>query len=125
MALITLKEYAERCGRSLVTVRQKMYRGGLKTVRKIGRQYFIDENEPYIDERVISGKYVGFHEGYAEWKEIQAQRNQEPSPEAEQEARERETKARKIERLAKRKALLDTVRELGITVDEAINLIKR
>ena len=60
MALITLKEYAERCGRSLVTVRQKMYRGGLKTVRKIGRQYFIDENEPYIDERVISGKYVGF-----------------------------------------------------------------
>lgn len=125
MALITLKEYADRCGRSLVTVRQKMYRGGFKTVRKIGRQYFIDENEPYIDERVISGKYVGFHEGYAGWKEIQAQRNQEPSPEAEQEARERETKARKTERLAKRKALLDTVRELGITVDEAINLIKR
>ena len=81
MALITLKEYADRC--------------------------------------------VGFHEGYAGWKEIQAQRNQEPSPEAEQEARERETKARKTERLAKRKALLDTVRELGITVDEAINLIKR
>lgn len=125
MALITLKEYAERCGRSLVTVRQKMYRGGFKTACKIGRQYFIDENEPYIDERVITGDYVGFHEGYAGWKKVQEQRNQEPSPEAEQEAQERETKARKTERLAKRKALLDTVRELGITVDEAINLIKR
>ena len=125
MALITVKEYAQRHNRSMVAVRQKMHRGGFKTACKIGRQYFIDENEPYIDERVITGDYVGFHEGYAGWKKVQKQRNQEPSPEAEQEAQERETKARKTERLAKRKALLDTVRELGITVDEAINLIKR
>lgn len=125
MALITLKEYAEKHGRSQITVRQKLYRGGFKTAQKIGRQYFIDENEPYIDERVISGNYVGFHEGYAGWKKAQKQRQQEQSPEAKQDARERETKAQKTERLAKRKALLDTVRELGITVDEAISLIKR
>lgn len=125
MALITLKEYAKKYGRSDATVRQKLYRGGFKTARKIGRQLFIDENEAYVDERVISGDYVGFREGYAGWKKAQKQRRQEPSPEAEQEARERETKAQKTERLAKRKALLDTVRELGITVDEAINLIKR
>ena len=125
MALITLKEYAERCGRKLVSVRQKMHRGGFKTARKIGRQYFIDEAEPYVDERIISGAYIGFHDGYAGWRKAQEQRRQEPSPEAEQAASERETKAQKSERLAKRKALLDTVRELGITVDEAINLIKR
>ena len=125
MALITLKEYAKKYGRSDATVRQKLYRGGFKTARKIGRQLFIDENEAYVDERVISGDYVGFREGYAGWKNAQRQRQQEPSPEAEQAARERETKARKTERLAKRKALLDTVRELGITVDEAITLIKK
>ena len=125
MALITLKEYAKRCGRSLVTVRQKMHRGGFKTACKLGRQYFIDEDEPYIDERVTSGDYVGFHEGYAGWKKVQEQRQQEPSPEAAQAARERETEARKTERLEKRKALLDKVRELDITVDEAISLIKR
>ena len=125
MALITLKEYAQRYGRSQATVRQKVYRGGFKSARKIGRQLFIDENEAYVDERVISGDYVGFREGYAGWKKVQKRRNQEPSPEAEQEARERETKAQKTERLAKRKALMDKVRELGITVDEAISLIKR
>lgn len=125
MALITLKEYAKKYGRSDATVRQKLYRGGFKTARKIGRQLFIDEDEAYVDERIISGEYVGFREGYAGWKKAQKQRQQEPSHEAEQEARERETNAQKTERLAKRKALLDTVRELGITVDEAINLIKR
>ena len=125
MALITLKEYAKKYGRSDATVRQKLYRGGFKTARKIGRQLFIDEDEAYVDERVISGEYVGFREGYAVWKKAQKQRQQEPSPDAEQAARERETKSRKTERLAKRKALLDKVRELGITVDEAISLIKR
>lgn len=125
MALITLKEYAKKYGRSDATVRQKVYRGGFKTARKIGRQLFIDEDEAYVDERVISGEYVGFHEGYAGWKKAQKQRQQELSPEAEQAARERETKAKKTERLAKRKVLLDKVRELGITVDEAISLIKR
>lgn len=57
---ITLKEYAERHGKELVLLRQKYYRGGFKTCEKIGRDLFIDEDEPLIDERVKSGKYIGF-----------------------------------------------------------------
>lgn len=57
MAKITLKEYALRHGRSPATVRQKAYRGGFTTVEKIGRDLWIDEDEPYNDERVTSGKY--------------------------------------------------------------------
>lgn len=57
MAKITLKEYAARHNKSLATVRQKAYRGGFETVEKIGRDLWIDENEPYHDERVTSGKY--------------------------------------------------------------------
>ena len=34
-------------------------RGGFLTARKIGRQWFIDENEPYSDLRVKSGRYIG------------------------------------------------------------------
>lgn len=48
---ITLKEYAERHGRALATVRQKAYRGGFKTARRVGRDWFIDEDEPYTDRR--------------------------------------------------------------------------
>lgn len=48
--MITLKEYAERIGRDPATVRQKVLRGKLKAV-KIGRDWLIDEDEPYIDHR--------------------------------------------------------------------------
>lgn len=45
---ITLKEYAFRHGRAPATVRQKVLRGGFKTAHKMGRDWLIDENEPYI-----------------------------------------------------------------------------
>ena len=45
---ITLKEYAFRHGRTPATVRQKVLRGGFKTAHKMGRDWLIDENEPYI-----------------------------------------------------------------------------
>lgn len=48
---ITLKEYAERHGRALATVRQKAYRGGFKTARRVGRDWLIDEDEPLVDNR--------------------------------------------------------------------------
>lgn len=51
MALITLKEYAERHDRDPASVRQKALRGTFKTVVKIGRDWLIDENEPYSDAR--------------------------------------------------------------------------
>lgn len=55
--LIGLTEYAERHGKSPRTVRQKAQSGSFKTARKIGRNWVIDEDEPYVDNRVISGKY--------------------------------------------------------------------
>lgn len=45
---ITLKEYAFRHSRTPATVRQKVLRGGFKTAHKMGRDWLIDENEPYI-----------------------------------------------------------------------------
>lgn len=58
--LISITEYAKKHGRNRYTVIQKIERGGFKTARKIGRMWVIDEDEPYIDGRVKSGKYKGF-----------------------------------------------------------------
>jgi len=57
MALITLKEYAERHGRNPATARQKALRGGFKTAEKIGRDWFIDERELYGDNRETTGEF--------------------------------------------------------------------
>ena len=57
MALISLLEYAKIHKKSPVSVRQKAARGGFKTARKIGRNWVIDSDEPYTDNRVKSGKY--------------------------------------------------------------------
>ncbi len=59
MARITLKEYALRLGKNPVTVRQKAIRGGFQTTEKFGRDWTIDEDEPYTDNRITSGKYLG------------------------------------------------------------------
>jgi excisionase family DNA binding protein len=48
--LISLAEYAELQGVHQDTVRQKILRGNLKA-KKIGRNWVIDKNEPYIDNR--------------------------------------------------------------------------
>lgn len=60
MAMITLREYAERHGKEPVSVRQKAQRGGFQTAQKLGRDWIIDEDEPYTDRRVTSGKYTGW-----------------------------------------------------------------
>lgn len=57
MGLISLAEYALKHHRSKDTVRQKSLRGGFKTARKIGRNWVIDEDEPYEDNRIKSGKF--------------------------------------------------------------------
>ena len=59
MALITIKAYAERHGKNPVNVRQKALRGGFQTAQKIGRDWLIDEDEPFVDRRISYGKYVG------------------------------------------------------------------
>lgn len=54
--MITLKEYAARIGKSPANVRQKILRGTLPA-QKIGRDWLIEENTPYDDGRLKSGKY--------------------------------------------------------------------
>ena len=48
--LISLPEYAKLVGKQEATVRQKVLRDKLKAI-KIGRNWLIDKNEPYIDHR--------------------------------------------------------------------------
>ncbi len=57
--LISLIEYAEKHKIKGATARQNAIRGKYKTARKIGRNWVIDANEPNVDGRVKSGKYVG------------------------------------------------------------------
>lgn len=60
MAMITLKEYAARHGKLLDSMRRKALDGRFKTAVKIGRDWAIDENEPYEDLRYKHGKYVNW-----------------------------------------------------------------
>lgn len=50
MALISLKEWADKNGITADTARQKILRGKLKAT-KIGHNWVIDENEKNIDHR--------------------------------------------------------------------------
>lgn len=62
--LISLVEYAERNGKAPANARQMAARGSFQTARKIGRNWVIEDNEPWPDRRVKSGAYVGWHEKY-------------------------------------------------------------
>lgn len=83
MAMIPLAEYARRLGKPRNSVYHKYQNGYLKTAVKMGRDIWVDENEPYIDGRVKTGKYIGFRYGY----QYQKQRR-EAKERAEREARE-------------------------------------
>lgn len=60
MALITLKEYAINKGKDLRTLQRKAQTGGFNTAKKMGNIWVIEEDEPFIDRRVKSGKYKDF-----------------------------------------------------------------
>jgi len=49
--LISLGEYAKKHSITADTARQRAARGVFKTARKIGRNWVIEKNEPYIDNR--------------------------------------------------------------------------
>lgn len=49
--MIPIKEYADLHGKSVITVRKKAQNGGFKTAQKLGRDWFIDSDEPYTDNR--------------------------------------------------------------------------
>jgi len=55
--LISFADYAKMHNIHQDTVRQKCLRGGFKTAQKIGRNWVINSEEPYSDNRITSGKY--------------------------------------------------------------------
>lgn len=61
--LISLAEYAALNMITHETARQRAKRGAYQTARKIGRNWVIDKNEPHIDHRVSSGKYIKTNTG--------------------------------------------------------------
>lgn len=57
MSEISLAEYARRHGRTPDSARQMANRGGFRTARKAGgRDWMIDEHEPYPDRRRRMGE---------------------------------------------------------------------
>ena len=60
MDKILLSEYAARHNIAPVTARQRAQRGSYKTAEKIGRDWFIDPDEPHTDNRIKSGNYKKF-----------------------------------------------------------------
>ena len=57
--MISISEYAAKHGKSQIAARKMAERGGFKTAQKIARNWIIDENEPYPDARIKTGKYIG------------------------------------------------------------------
>lgn len=51
MALISLKDYADKIGKPYPLVYQKAVRGGFETAQKVGSRWVIDASEPWIDMR--------------------------------------------------------------------------
>lgn len=66
MNLITLVQWAELNGVKPNTARQRANRGKFKTAQKLGRDWFIDKDEPNVDNRVKSGKYRKWRKGQVE-----------------------------------------------------------
>lgn len=58
--LISLAEYAAKHGKAKISARKLAQRGRFETAKKIGRNWVIEEDEPYPDKRVKSGKYIGW-----------------------------------------------------------------
>lgn len=55
--LISLAEYAAQHGKAKISARKLAQRGRFKTARKIGRNWVVDDAEPWPDRRVKSGQY--------------------------------------------------------------------
>lgn len=55
--LISLVEYAARHGKTDSAARRMALKGAFETAQKIGRNWVVDDAEPWPDRRVKSGKY--------------------------------------------------------------------
>lgn len=58
--LIPLIEYSKRHGKNPANARQLIARGAFASVQKMGRDWFIDDAEPWPDRRIKSGHYIGW-----------------------------------------------------------------
>ena len=58
--LISLAEYAALHGKAQISARKLAQRGRFETAKKIGRNWVIDDAEPWPDKRVKTGKYIGW-----------------------------------------------------------------
>lgn len=68
--LISLAEYAAKHGKAPVSARALAQRGGFQTARKIGRNWLIDDQEPYPDRRVKTGKYKDWRTQMLKFNEL-------------------------------------------------------
>lgn len=66
--MIPLAEYAKRLGIKRDTVYHKYQRGVLQTAVKMCGTVMIDEDEPYVDSRVKTGRYVDFRKSLSTYK---------------------------------------------------------
>lgn len=55
--LISLAEYAAQYGKAKISARKLAQRGRFETAQKIGRNWVIDDAEPWPDRRVKTGNY--------------------------------------------------------------------
>ena len=62
--LISLVEYAKSHDKDPANARRMAAAGRFATARKIGRNWVIEDTEPWPDRRVKTGKYVGWREKY-------------------------------------------------------------
>lgn len=58
MALISLKEWAQRNGITVSSARERAQRGTLKTAVKIANRWLVEEDEPKLDHRYSNPKEV-------------------------------------------------------------------
>ena len=58
--LISIKQYAINHGKHPSSVRYMVSRGCFQTAQRAGREWLIDKDEPYPDNRVKDGKYIGW-----------------------------------------------------------------
>ena len=73
MGMITLKAYAKLHSHELSGLRRKAIAGRFRTAVKIGRDWFIDADEPLTDQRIKHGRMIGLHKRRKE--KIHAERN--------------------------------------------------
>lgn len=68
--LISLAEYAAQHGKAKISARKLAQRGSFETAQKIGRNWLIDDQEPYPDRRVKTGKYKDWRTQMLKFNEL-------------------------------------------------------